>query len=166
MFNPEAEALRRRVLKPWGFRLYLLGRLPLGAFAGMRIERLDESECRVSLPGGWRTQNPFGSTYFAAQCMAAELSTGAPALVLAAGAAASTALIVVGLEARFAKRVVGASRYSFTDLAGMKAAIDQAGASDEPVTFVARATATTADGTPASEFAITWSFKRRAQSSA
>jgi hypothetical protein len=167
MFTGRAEALRRRVLSPWGFAVYLWRYLPLAAFSGMRLQRLDAEECRVSLPGGWRTRNPFGSAYFAAQCMAAEMSTGAPALVLAEGAAASVALIVVSLEARFAKRVVGRSTYTFTDLAGMRDAIGRAAAGDEPVRFIARTVARTeSDGELASEFDVTWSFKRRQRPSA
>ena len=161
MFNDRSQALRRRVLRPWGFAVYLWRYLPLAAFSGMRLQRLDAEECRVELPGGWRTRNPFGSAYFAAQCMAAEMSTGAPALVLAEGASASVALIVVSLQARFAKRVVGRSSYTFTDLAGMRDAIGRAAESDEPVTFVARTVARTLDGELASEFDVTWSFRRR-----
>jgi hypothetical protein len=161
MFNERAEALRRRVLRPWGFRAYLLAKLPLAACAGVRLERLDEHECVVWLPGGWRTRNPFGSTYFAAQSMAAEMSTGAPALVLTAGAATSIALILVGIRASFEKRIVGGSHFAFAELHGMKAAIDRAAAQDEPVTFTGRSVGRGADGALAAEFDVTWSFKRR-----
>lgn len=162
MFSERSEALRRRILNPWGFRLYLLGRLPLAAFAGLRLVRLDAGGCEVALPGGWRTRNPFGSAYFAAQCMAAEMSTGAPALVLARGASTSVALIVVEIRASFTRRVLGESRFVFTEMAEMKAAVDRAVAQDEPVTYTARPIVRGADGAVASEFAVTWSFKRRA----
>jgi hypothetical protein len=161
MFSERAEALRRRVLRPWPFFVFLLAKLPLAAAAGLRIVRLDGEGCEVRLPGGWRTQNPFGSTYFAAQCMAAEMSTGAPALVLARGAPVSVALIVVEVRASYAKRVVGVSRYVFSDMAGLAAAVARAAGQDEPVSYVARSVALLADGQAASEFAITWSFRRR-----
>jgi hypothetical protein len=162
VFSERAEALRRRILSRFGFRLYLIGRLPLAAFAGLRLLRLDAGGCEVALPGGWRTRNPFGSTYFAAQCMAAELSTGAPALVLARGAPVSVALIVVELRAVFIKRVLGGSRFTFSDMAGMKAAVDRCAAQDEPVVYTARPVARDEAGVAVSEFEITWSFKRRA----
>ena len=44
--------------------------------AGLRVERLDAEVCVVRMPGGWRTRNPFRSTYWAAQGMAGEMSTG------------------------------------------------------------------------------------------
>lgn len=160
--DERSERLRRRVLRPWGFRSYLWRKLPLAAFAGLRLESLDERACTVRLPGGWRTQNPFRSTYFAAQMMAAEMSTAAPAMVLAAGAPASVALIVVELRAVFSKRVQGSSSFSFEDVAGMRAAIERAAAESEAERFSARSIARAGDGTLASEFEITWSFKRRA----
>jgi hypothetical protein len=156
-----ALALRQRVLKPWLFKPFLWARLPLAAFAGLRVVSLDEASCTVRLPGGWRTRNPFGSAYFAAQAMAAEMSTGAPALVLASAAPVSIAFIVRELRAVYTKRVVGESFFTFPDVASMQAAIERAGASGEPTVFVARSTGRLADDTIVSEFDATWSFKRR-----
>lgn len=161
MFTEKSEALRVRLLKPWNFRLYLLSRLPLATCAGLRLVRLDQQECVVSLPGGWRTQNPFGSTYFAAQAMAAEMSTGAPALLLAQGARQSVALILVELRAAFSRRIVGPSRYACPDIAGLKDAVERACAQDQPVLFTARSTARDRDDAICSVFEVTWSFKRR-----
>jgi hypothetical protein len=157
----EAERLRQRVLSPWGFRAYLLSQLPLAAFAGLRLRRLDDTGCTVFLPGGWRTRNPFGSTYFAAQAMAAEMSTGAPALVLTRGASASIALILTGLTATFSKRVQGGALFTFEDVAGMRATIEGVAAQGGIATFTGHSTGRTADGTVAAEFDVTWSFKRR-----
>ena len=75
-----ASAVKKAFTHPLGIRALLWSKLPLAAFAGLRVARLDESGAEVTLPAGWKTQNPFGSTYFAAQAMAAEMSTGAPAL--------------------------------------------------------------------------------------
>ena len=67
IFGEKAEAVRRRLLNPWAFRFYLWKMLPLAAGAGLRLRGFDGDACTVSLPGGWRTQNPFRSTYFAAR---------------------------------------------------------------------------------------------------
>ena len=55
------------------------------------------------------------------------------------------------------------SLYTFPDVAGMRAAIDQAAASEEPQLFLARTTARDAAGDVCSEFEVTWSFKRRSR---
>jgi Domain of unknown function (DUF4442) len=161
MFNEKSEALRRRILRPWSFRLYLVTTLPLAACAGLRLDALDEGGCRVSLPGGWRTQNPFRSTYFAAQAMAAEMSTGAPAMVLVGGAPESVSMLVREIRGVFTRKIVGRSVFTFDDVAGMKAVIDRAARGGEGEVYVARSTGRTLDGTVAAEFEVTWSFKRR-----
>ena len=160
-FPEEAERQRRQLLSPFLFRLWLWKTLPLAAFAGLKLRRLDEGGCEVALPGGWRTQNPFRSTYFAAQAMAAEMSTGAPASLLVLGHGASVAMLVTGLRVVFTKKIAGPSTYTFSDLAGMRGAVEQAVATGEGVAYVARSTGRTADGAAASEFEITWSFKKR-----
>ena len=161
-FSGRAEAQRLQLLQPLRFKLYLLKSLPLALAAGLRLVRLDAQECVVGLPGGWRTRNPFGSTYFAAQAMAAELSTGAPAMLLTLAAARSTAMILVEIRAVFAKRILGPALFSFSDLPGMADAIERAGGQDEPVTFTAHSMARRDDGVVFSAFEVTWSFKRRA----
>lgn len=159
--NARSEAVRRRLLRPWNFRLYLWARLPLAACAGLSLRRLDEAGCTVALPGGWRTQNPFRSMYFAAQSMAAEMSTGAPAMMLAEGATASVSMLVREVRGVFTRRIQGEAEFTFEDLAGMREAVDRAVATGESESFVARSVGRNRDGGAASEFEITWSFKRR-----
>jgi hypothetical protein len=161
MSGDRAGEARRRVLSSWGFRAYLLARLPLAAFAGLRVRHLDEASCTVSLPGGWRTRNPFASTYFAAQAMAAEMSTGAPALMLVEGASSSVALLVKEVHGAFHKKIIGTSTFTFDDVAGMRAAVERAAQGGEGELFTARSVGRTADGTVAAEFEIVWTFRRR-----
>jgi hypothetical protein len=127
----------------------------------MSLTRLDESGCTVALPGGWRTRNPFRSMYFAAQAMAAEMSTGAPAMMLAEGASASVSMLVREVRGVFTRRIVGGAEFTFQGVDEMRAAVERAVASGESETFVARSIGRAPDGEPASEFEITWSFKRR-----
>jgi len=159
--TPEAERLRRRLLSPWLLRGYLVRRLPLAAFAGLRLRRLDDTGCDVWLPGGWRTRNPFASTYFAAQAMAAEMSTGAPASILVASAPPLVAFILRGIRATFTRRIVGGSLFTFDDVAGLRAAVERAAAGPEEQAYTGRSTGRTAEGEVAAEFDLTWSFKRR-----
>ncbi|MFN8095030.1 MAG: DUF4442 domain-containing protein [Vicinamibacteria bacterium] len=164
-FSPAAEKARRRILSRLPVAAWLWKTLPLAAFAGLRVVRLDEAACAVRVPGGWRTQNPFRSTYFAAQAMAAEMSTGAPALVLLRDAPASVAMLVVGLRARYSKKLVGPGVFTCEDVPGLRAAIERAAAADEPQAFTARSTGRDAAGEVVAEFEIDWSFKRRSKRS-
>jgi hypothetical protein len=160
-FGPAAERLRRRVLGGLPVTLWLWRMLPLAALAGLRVTRLDGEACTVRLPGGWRTRNPFGSTYFAAQAMAAEMSTGAPGLVLREDAARSLSMLPVSLGARYTKRLVGPGTFTCEDVAAIAAAIARAAAADEPQSLVVRSTGRDAAGEIVSQFEVSWSYKRR-----
>ncbi len=161
-FWPKGEALRARVLRRLPMTLYLWRMLPLAAFAGLRITRLDPQACTVTLPGGWRTQNPFRSTYFAAQAMAAEMSTGAPALVLREDAPRSISMLILGLNASYLKRLTGPGAFTCESIPAIAAAIELAAESDTPQTVVARSTGRDAQGQVVAEFEVSWSFRRRA----
>lgn len=156
------ERQRRRVLNRVLMKAYLLARLPLAAAAGLRVVRLDAQACAVRLPGGWRTRNPFGSTYFAAQMMAAEMATGAPALLLARGAAVNLAFILREARGAFVKRIQGPALFTFADVDGMRAVVERAAAGGEGALYTGRVAGVTEAGETAAEFEITWSFKRRA----
>jgi hypothetical protein len=147
---------------PLGIRALLWTKLPLAAFAGLRVRRLDETGAEVTLPSGWKTQNPFGSTYFAAQAMAAEMSTGAPALWFIEESGAPIASLVTGISARFTKKATSRISFVFADGAAMRHAIERAASGAEPVTFTANSVGTQLDGAKVAEFAVEWSFKRRA----
>ncbi len=161
IFNEASERIRRRILKPWNFWSYLWLKLPLAAVAGLRLKRLDEGGCEVALAGGWRTQNPFRSTYFAALAMAAEMSTGAPAMVLARGTRASISMLVRELRGSFTRKAVGRVVFSFTGVAEMAAAIEQAAAGGDGESFVARSVGRMSDDTIVAEFDVSWTFRRR-----
>lgn len=160
-FGPRGEQARRRIMSRVSLSLWMWKTLPLAAIAGLRVVRLDAEACVVRLPGGWRTRNPFRSTYFAAQAMAAEMSTAAPAMVLVRDAPSSIALIIVALRSTYTRKLVGTGLFSFEDLAGMHAAIDRASASDEPQRFTARSLGRDAAGEVVAAFEVDWSFKRR-----
>jgi hypothetical protein len=146
---------------PVGIRALLWSKLPLAAFAGLRVGRLDETGAEVRLPAGWKTQNPFGSTYFAAQAMAAEMSTGAPALWFIEQSGEKVSSLVTAISAKFTRKATSEARFVFSDGAAMRRAIDDAVRTGEPVVFTAKSIGTQRDGTQIAEFAVEWSFKKK-----
>ncbi|MCH1548000.1 MAG: thioesterase, partial [Flavobacteriaceae bacterium] len=56
--------------------LFLLFDLPSAFFCGVRLTHLDNNNCNVIIKHSWFNKNPFKSIFWAAQGMAAELSTG------------------------------------------------------------------------------------------
>ncbi|MEN9787312.1 MAG: hypothetical protein RLZZ299_2576 [Pseudomonadota bacterium] len=156
-----AGTLRRRVLHPIAFPLWMLARLPAAWFAGVRVEVLDAKRCVASVPYGWRSTNPFRSTYFAAQAMAAEMSTGALVLLAAEQAGGGFATLIVDMRATFGKKATGTARFTCEGGAEAFAACAEARASGTPRTVALETVGRLADGTEVSRFEFRWSVKAR-----
>ena len=143
------------------YRLFLLKNLPAAYFAGLKIERVDEGHSTVSVPFKWFTQNPFRSTYFACLSMAAEMSTGVLAMANVYKRRPSVSMLVVGLEASFAKKATGKTYFTCSDGHQIRDAVAQAIATAIPQTIIVRSTGTNAAGELVAEFTFTWSFKAK-----
>ncbi len=163
MVKNRAARMQSLARNPLAIRVALWSQLPLAAFAGLRIRRLEEAGCDVHLPAGWKTQNPFRSTYFAAQAMAAEMSTGAPALFFIEKSGKKISSLVTGLTAKFTKKATQDALFSFVDGAAMQETIARAVATGEAQLFTAKSIGTQKDGTVIAEFEITWSFKLKSK---
>ena len=160
---PKAAKLAAGLMNPILFRGFLLAKLPLALFAGLRVRELDAGQCVVTVPYGWRTTNPFRSTYFAALSMAAEMSTGALAMMATELAEAPVALIIVDLEASFEKKAQALTTFTCEDGAKAFAAVAETVRTGEPATARMETVGRSPDGTVVARFAFTWSFKRRSK---
>lgn len=160
-FNAEAPAVRnliRNLNTPWKMHLYFIQKLPSLYFWGVRIKACNEKRAEVSIPFSWRSQNPFRSTYFAALCGAAELSTGTLALIGLAGRE-RVSMLVVNISAQYYKKADTTVTFTCEQGEAMIQAIDEAIASGEARQFTAHTTGRLPNGDLACEMQITWSFK-------
>ena len=158
--NAEAAAkMRRRMLSPMLMRGFFFAKLPLALIAGLRIRELTPERCVTTVPYGWRTTNPFRSTYFAALSMAAELSTGALAMAAVETAPAPVSMLITGMTATFGKKATGLTSFTCADGAKLSEGVARAVATGEPVTVEALTVGTAPDGAEVARFTFTWSFK-------
>jgi acyl-coenzyme A thioesterase PaaI-like protein len=162
---PAADKLRAQMTSPVIFPLYLSVKLPMGLFAGMRIKTLTPERCEVTVPARWRTLNPFGSMYFAVQAMAAELSTGAPALVACRAADPLVRSLIVGMTAEFTAQATERVTFCCAHVGQLTSAVEEALRTGESVRAQVPTVGTMADGTVVSRFTFSWSFKRSRQGS-
>ena len=145
-----------------GMAAFMGAKLPLGLIAGLRVESVSALESVVSVPFGWRSQNPFRSIYFAAQAMAAEMSTGLLGMLAVQSAPASVAIIITNMDAKFIKKANQRTYFHCqggTDLfEGVAKSIETGEGVEVPVKSIG----TLKDDTLISEFSFTWSFRVRA----
>jgi hypothetical protein len=149
------------MLHPVKMRAFLLVKLPLALIAGVRIRSLTTQRCETSVPYGWRTTNPFRSTYFAAQAMAAELSKGALGLMAAEAAPAPVATLIVGMAASFEKKATETAIFTCEQGSEIFAAVQRTLETGEPAAVEVETLGRMPDGTVVSRFTFTWSFKKR-----
>ena len=70
-------------------------------------------------------------------------------------------LLVTEVRARYTKKIVGESQFTFREIGNMADTVERAARTGEAAIFVARSVGRNAAGEVASEFEVTWSFKRR-----
>ncbi|MBL4585444.1 MAG: DUF4442 domain-containing protein, partial [Flavobacteriales bacterium] len=123
----------KRIRNPFLFNIFLLVKLPLAWAAGTRLKKIDADGCQISMPYGWRNQNPFKSTYFAAQAMSAEMSTGMLAVFAIDNSGESIAMLVSDVEGSFSKKANAHTTFTCNDGKKMFDAIAETCRTGEPV---------------------------------
>jgi len=157
--NPEAENYRKKMLNPFIFWVAMLSKLPSAIFWRLRVKKLDQDKCEVSLPFFWRTQNPFRSIYFAALAGAAELSTGILCQMALAGKG-KFSMLVVDFRAEFYKKATTTTLFICEQGHELNDCINKLGVNEsDKITLVSTGTSTS--GEIVAKFFITWSFKKK-----
>lgn len=142
------------------FRLGMLRKLPSVVFWGIKIKSLDESRCEVTIPFNWRTQNPFGSIYFAALAGAGELSTGALCQMYLASRSPHS-MLVTGFSTEYSKKADSMITFSCSQGKALEALLDSLEKSGDSATIELISEGKNEKGILVCRSAITWSFKRK-----
>ncbi|MEN9612562.1 MAG: hypothetical protein RLZZ628_3376 [Bacteroidota bacterium] len=160
-FTPEAEKALQNFNSPWKMRFWLLTQLPSAWFMGVKIKTVTWQYAEVTLPYAWRSQNPFKSIYFAAQCAAAELSTGALA-ILACRGRGNVSMLVSKIEVDFTKKANQLTTFRCADGEKVFETVQKAVETGKPQVLTMVSVGTQANGEVVSTMKITWSFKYKA----
>ncbi len=151
----ELKGLKRRMR----FRLFTSLSMPAAAFVGLRINRIDRTTCVTALPGGWRTQNPFRTMYWAVQGMGAELATGAAPFAMSRSMPEKLRMFVVGVEGTFTKRAKGKVTFICEDVEMTRKAIEESLATGESVNCNLKSIGHDSSGDVVSEWVFKWNFR-------
>jgi hypothetical protein len=140
------------------FRLYLIARLPAAWFMRVQLLQCTPERTVVQLPYGWRSQNPFRSTYFAAQCAAGELSTGMLCLA-ALQEKPPVSMLVTHIEAEFFKKADKPLTFRCDQGIEVATLIEHMLEDGQARSLEMKSIGTLPDGVKASEVRVQWSFK-------
>lgn len=148
---------------PFKFKLFLLYKLPVAFFSGLKIKECTHERCVTSVPYKWLTQNPFKSTYFASLAMAAEMSTGALALSNTYQQSPAISMLVTKMEAQYFKKVNALTFFTCEDGLLISRIVEEARRSGEGKTLTVKTIGKNETGELIAEFLFTWSFKIKAK---
>lgn len=149
----------RKLATSWKLKLFLLQKLPLALVAGLKVTEINDKGAKVKIPYKHLNINPFKSMYFAAQSMAAELSTGILALAAVQDEEAPMSMLVLNMQAAFTKKATTAIVFSCSEGESISQAIHQAKISGEGQTITVKSRGFDKNNDLVSEFQFTWTFK-------
>jgi hypothetical protein len=146
-------------ITPKRVNLFMLLKLPLAYIGGVRVKTLSEEQATVKITHKWMNQNPFKSMFWAAQGMAAEMSTGVLVMKAIEDSKENTSMLVTHQEANFYKKATGKILFTCKGGDEIRKAIKMSKQSKEGQVVQLIAEGKNEDGVVVSKFNFEWSLK-------
>ena len=146
-------------ITPKRVNLFMLLKLPLAYIGGVRVKTLSEEQATVKITHKWMNQNPFKSMFWAAQGMAAEMSTGILVMKAIEDSKENTSMLVTHQEANFYKKATGKILFTCKGGDEIRKAIKMSKKSKEGQVVQLIAEGKNEDGVVVSKFNFEWSLK-------
>lgn len=134
-------------------------KLPLAWWGGVRVKSITDASCIVNIKHRWINQNPFRSMFWAAQGMAAEMSTGALVTKSISESGKKVSMLVLEQKGAFTKKATGRIRFECHDGQLVKEAIEKSAATGEGQVIVMKSVGYNAEGISVSNFEFEWTLK-------
>jgi len=146
-------------ITPKRVNLFMLLKLPLAYIGGVRVKTLSKEQATVKITHKWMNQNPFKSMFWAAQGMAAEMSTGILVMKAIEDSKENTSMLVTHQEANFYKKATGKILFTCKGGDEIRKAIKMSKQSKEGQVVQLIAEGKNEDGVVVSKFNFEWSLK-------
>ncbi|WP_334057540.1 DUF4442 domain-containing protein [Polaribacter sp. P097] len=146
-------------ITPKKINAFMLFKLPLGYLSGMRVKELDNQKCVVTIKHRWMNQNPFNSMFWAAQGMAAEMSTGVLVMQAIENSKKKVSMLVTHQDGIFFKKATGKIVFTCNNGNEIKDAIEKSAVTKEGQVVNLVAEGVNSDGVVVSNFTFQWSLK-------
>lgn len=161
-FDPsQIEFIKKSFANNFKFRFSLFKILPMGFLSGMKISKLTEDKCSVTVPYKRKNKNPFQSTFWAVLGMAAEMSSGALLIMYTHKQRPSVAMIIVNCTGNFVKKATDITTFTCNDGQKIKQAIKTAIEKEEAQLIECHMKGVNEAGEEVANFVFTWSVKAR-----
>lgn len=159
--NTNFKQFVQKIKSPIRFGFFLATQLPAAFFVGLRLKHIDEHHCTIGVKHTWFSKNPFKSLYFAAQAMAAEMSTGLLAFGHLYKRNPAVSMLVVKMEVDYLKKGTGKVYFTSNDGKAILDCIESAIQTGEGKTLECSSIGKNENGDTIALFKFTWSFKKK-----
>jgi|TARA_R100000789_G_scaffold69233_1_gene64917 hypothetical protein len=146
-------------IKPKRINTFMLFKLPLAYISGLRVVALNNNKCEVRIKHRWINQNPFKSMFWAAQGMAAEMTTGVLVMQEIDNSKRKVSMLVTHQEANFFKKATGKITFSCIGGELIKNAIQKSKETKEGQVIILQTEGKNEEGVVVSNFKFHWSLK-------
>jgi hypothetical protein len=138
---------------------FMFFKLPLGWWSGMRVKSLTDTTAIVKITHKWINQNPFKSMFWAAQGMAAEMSTGVLVMQEIEHSKRKVSMLVTHQESDFFKKATGTILFTCQGGIQIRKAIQESLKTGEGQVITLTSEGVNGDGVVVSNFQFQWSLK-------
>jgi hypothetical protein len=149
----------KMIITPTRINLFMLFNLPLAYISGMRVKSITETTAVVRIKYQWLNQNPFKSMFWAAQGMAAEMSTGVLVMQEIKKSNRTVSMLVTHQESAFFKKAIGTILFTCSGGIQIKEAIQKSIETNEGQIVRLTSDGVNAAGVIVSSFQFEWSLK-------
>jgi hypothetical protein len=146
-------------ITPRKINTFMFFKLPLAWLGGVRVHEMTDTACVVRIRHRWINQNPFKSMFWAAQGMAAEMSTGVLVMKKIADSGKKVSMLVTDQRGNFTKKATGRIRFECNDGALIEAAIKKSAETGEGQVVTMKSIGYNTEGVSVSNFEFEWSLK-------
>ena len=143
------------------YTFFLFFQLPSAFFCGVRLKYLDSLKSIVSINHSWFNKNPFKSIFWAAQGMAAELTTGSLIKNAIKESGVNVSYLVVENKSSFYKKATGKIVFECNQGKQLQDLFNSFDKDNNKAIIELKSVGVDSNNVKVSEFSFTWSFKVR-----
>jgi len=143
------------------YTFFLFFQLPSAFFCGVRLKYLDSLKSIVSINHSWFNKNPFKSIFWAAQGMAAELTTGSLIKNVIKESGLNVSYLVVENKSSFYKKATGKIIFECNQGKELQDLFNSFNQDNDNAIIELKSVGVDSNNVKVSEFSFTWSLKVR-----
>mgnify|MGYP006099612887 FL=1 len=143
------------------YTFFLFFQLPSAFFCGVRLKYLDSLKSIVSINHSWFNKNPFKSIFWAAQGMAAELTTGSLIKNAIKESGVNVSYLVVENKSSFYKKATGKIIFECNQGKELQDLFNSFDQHNNKAIIELKSIGIDSNNVKVSEFSFTWSLKVR-----